>query len=94
MPAQLDQSEGPLYSDALLPQLQQALAALADLQVRYEIDRDYLEDWSGPAQIRDRLVIELNEWHAKGRERLLSRRVQLQREARCPEPVAPQRIDH
>ena len=46
MPIQEGRAEVPFYPDDLLPQLQRTLATLADLQLRYEIERDYLEDWS------------------------------------------------
>ena len=54
---------------------------LANLQLRYEIERDYLEDWSGPAEVKDRLVVELNQCHAANRGGLVSCLAQLQREA-------------
>ena len=54
MPTQEGRAGTPFDPDDLLPQLQQTLATLADLQVRYEIERDYLEDWSGPAEVKDR----------------------------------------
>jgi hypothetical protein len=43
-----DRAEVPFYPDELLPQLQQTLALLADVEIRYEIERDHLESWSGP----------------------------------------------
>jgi hypothetical protein len=43
MPIQEGRAEVPFYPDDLLPQLQQMLGTLADLQVRYEIEREYLE---------------------------------------------------
>jgi hypothetical protein len=55
MPTRLDRGEVPVYPDNRLPQLQQTLATLADLQIRYEIERDYLEDWSGPAEVKTAL---------------------------------------
>ena len=74
--------------------LQQTLATLADLQLRYEIERDYLEDWSGPAEIRDRLVAELNNCHTANREQLMSCLAELQRQARRSEPATPRRTNH
>ena len=94
MPTRLDRAEGPFYSDDLLPQLQQTLATLADVQVRYEIERDYLESWSGPAEIKDRLVAELNQCHTANRERLVLCLAQLRREARGLEPATPRRTAH
>jgi hypothetical protein len=94
MPTQLDRAEAPVYPDDLLPQLQQTLGTLADLQLRYEIERDCLEDWSGPAEVKDRLVAELNQCHAANRERLVSCLAKLKREARCSAPAVLKRTDH
>jgi hypothetical protein len=94
MPTRLDRAEAPVYPDDLLPKLQQTLATLADLQLRYEIERDYLEDWSGPAEIKDRLVAELNHCHTAKREQLMSCLTELKRQARHPEPATPRRTDH
>jgi hypothetical protein len=94
IPTRLDRAEAPVYLDDLLPQLQQTLATLADLQLRYEIERDYLEDWSGPAEVRDRLVAELNNCHTANREQLMSCLAELQRQARRSEPATPRRTNH
>jgi hypothetical protein len=75
------QTDTRVYPDDLLPQLQQALGTLANLQIRYEIERDYLEDWPGSAEVKDRLVVELNQCHAVNRGGLVSCLAQLQREA-------------
>ena len=75
------QTDTRVYPANFLPQLQQALGTLANLQLRYEIERDYLEDWSGPAEVKDRLVVELNQCHAANRGGLVSCLAQLQREA-------------
>jgi hypothetical protein len=94
MPTRLDRAEGPFYPDDLLPRLQQTLAALADVQIRFEIERDFLEDWSGSAEVKDCLVAELNRCHTANRGRLVSCLAQLQREARSSEPAPPKRTDH
>jgi len=47
--------EAPFYLDDLLPALQSMLVALADVDIRHEIDLDYLEDWSGADQVKQRL---------------------------------------
>src|SRR5215211_2498778 len=78
MPLQEGRAGIPFDPDDLLPQLQQTLATLANLQLRYEIERDYLEDWSGPADVKDRLVVELNQCHAANRGGLVSCLAQLQ----------------
>jgi hypothetical protein len=81
------QTDTRVYPDDLLPELQQALGTLANLQICYEIERDYLEDGSGPAEVKDRRVAELNQCHAANREGLVSCLAQLQREARRSEPA-------
>ena len=94
MLAQEGRTEIPFYPDSLLPQLQQTLGTLADLQVRYEIEREYLEGWSGPAEIKDHSLTELNQCHTANRERLVLCLAQLRREARGSEPATPKRTDH
>ena len=64
------QTDTRVYPANFLPQLQQALGTLANLQLRYEIERDYLEDWSGPVDIKNRLLAELNQRYTADRERL------------------------
>jgi hypothetical protein len=93
MPTRPDRAEVPFYPDELLPQLQQTLALLADLETRYEIERDHLESWSGPKEIKDHLLAELDQCHRANRERLASclERVRLGRNV---EPAAPMRADH
>ena len=54
-----DAPETPLYPVDLLPALQSTLAALADIETRHEIERDYLEEWSGPDEVKRRLVAEV-----------------------------------
>ena len=94
MPVQEGRAEVLFYPDDLLPRLQQMLATLADIQIRYEIERDYLEGWPGPAEIKDRLVAELNQCHTADRERLVSCLAQLQREARRSDLAIPKRTGH
>src|SRR3954452_25522224 len=50
-----DGAKATFYPDHLLPALQSTLAVLADLDIRHEIDRDYLEEWSGPDEVRRHL---------------------------------------
>jgi hypothetical protein len=50
--------------------------------------------WSGPAEVKDRLVAELNQCHTANRERLVLSLAQLRREARGLEPATPRRTDH
>ena len=94
MPIQEGRAGIPFYPDDLLPQLQQTLGILADLQLRYEIEREYLEDWSGPGEVKHRLLAELDQCHRANRERLVACLEELRREARGLEPPTPRRADH
>ena len=73
MPARGDASEIPFYPDELLRRLQCTLATLADIEVRYEIERDYLESWSGPRDVKERLLAKLEQCRRADRERVVSR---------------------
>ena len=68
MPAQAYKAKVSLYPDDLLPELQRTLAILADIEARYEIERDYLESWSGPKEVKDYLVADLEQCHRAKRE--------------------------
>jgi len=70
MPTRVDRGEVQGYPDDLLPQLQSVLAILADLEFRHEVQRDYLESWSGPRKEKDRLLADLEQCHRANRERL------------------------
>jgi hypothetical protein len=94
MPIQAGRAGTPFDPDDLLPQLQRTLGMLADLQLRYEIERECLEDWSGPGEVRHRLLAELDQCHRANRSRLVSCLEELRREARGLEPATLQRTDH
>jgi hypothetical protein len=89
MPTHAGRAGVPFYRDDLLARLQQTLAILADLQLRYEIERDYLEGLPGPAEIKDGLVAELNQCHIANRERLASCLAKLQSEVRRSDQEPP-----
>ena len=61
-------SDTPFYPDQLLPELQSTLAALADLEVQFEIVRDSLEEWSGSEDEKRRCCAELEQAHRRARE--------------------------
>src|SRR3954469_3596630 len=71
------------YSDDLLPELQSTLAALAELEVSFEIARDDLEDWSGAEEDKRRCRAELDAAHRKAREAQLKRLAFLQDQIRA-----------
>ena len=48
----------PAELDDLMPELQVALAALTDLEIRHEIELDCLEEWSGQDRVKRSLYAE------------------------------------
>ena len=58
----------PTYPEDLLPEVQSVLAALADLEIRYEIERDHLEDWSGPEEVKQQILDDLEQGYRAERE--------------------------
>jgi|tagenome__1003787_1003787.scaffolds.fasta_scaffold17908925_1 hypothetical protein len=74
--------DAPFYPEDLLPALQDTLGALADLEVRFEIARDRLEEWSGPEEEKQRGRLELAQAHRLAREPLLRHLAGLQEEAK------------
>ena len=93
MPIQ-ESREVPFYPDDLLPQLQRILAILADVDLQHDIQRDYLESWSAPRKVKDRLLADLDQCHTGNRERLESCLRGLRLEARGSDPATPRRTDH
>jgi hypothetical protein len=75
-------SDAPVYPEDLLPALQDTLAALADLEVRYEIARASLEEWSGPEEDKQGHRAELEQLHQHAREPLLRHLTGLQGETK------------
>ncbi len=73
-----DRTEFPFYADHLLPALQSALAALADLDTRYERERDHLEQWTGPEAVKARLIVALEAEWTRSREPIVARLDRLQ----------------
>ncbi len=71
-------ADSPTYRDDLLPELQSTLSALADLEVRYEIAQDTLEEWSGSEEDKQRLRAELAQVHRQAREPYLQHLALLQ----------------
>src|SRR3954469_17891076 len=64
-----NQGEDTLYPDDLLPKIQQILAIMADLELRYETDRCHLANWSGPRAIKARVLADLDQSYKANRER-------------------------
>ena len=93
MSAQPQEANIRFYSDDLLPNLQHTLAALADIETRYEIERDHLVRWAGSGEVKDRLLAELEQCYRANRGRLVSRLEGL-RQGRDLEPAIPRRTGH
>src|SRR3954453_110972 len=58
-----------------------------------EIERDHLESWSGPAEVKGHLLAELEQCHRANRERFTLQLERL-RQGRGLEPATPRRTDH
>ena len=55
----------------LPPEIQQVLAALSEVEARYESELECLKGWSFPDAIRVRFIEQLDARHAKAREPLV-----------------------
>ncbi len=60
------------YPDDLVSELQSTLAALADLEVQYEVVRERLEAWAGPEGIK-KFAAQLEEHYHRKREGYVQR---------------------
>ena len=65
--------------DEIVPAVQSALAALADLDTRYEIERERLDGWRGPKPAKERLSAALQERYRAERRRFAEQLEVLQR---------------
>ena len=69
-------------ADGLLGELQHALASLADVEVRHEVEREQIAAWSGSEADRDRLSEECERRYQLERVPCLRRLDKLQNLAR------------
>ncbi len=60
-------------------EIRTALAALSDIEARYESDREVLKGWSGPEAARQRLLDLLEARHRREREPLVQQLAELHR---------------
>jgi hypothetical protein len=67
-----------IYPSDLLPQLPKLPAALADIETRYEMERERLEQGSGTEDEKQRLRAELETVWQRDREPIARRLAQLQ----------------
>ena len=70
MPMRAEETSERPDPDDCPSDLQRILAILADLDLRHAIQRDQLESWSGPRQVKTRLLADLDRCHRSNRERL------------------------
>jgi hypothetical protein len=70
-------SQAPYYPADLLPELQSALAALADLEVGYEIARERLRERTDSEAIRTRCAADLERRYRSEREQCDQRLAEL-----------------
>ncbi len=61
----------PVYADNLEPAIQDTLSALANIEARYQYERERLERRSGPERVKTRWQQELEERHRKERQPLV-----------------------
>src|SRR3954452_15537107 len=69
MAVQDSQGESTFYPDDLLRKIQQILAIMADLELRYETDRYHLENWSRPRAIKAHVLADLEQSYKANRAR-------------------------
>jgi hypothetical protein len=62
------------------PEIQRALAALADVETRYEIECEQMERWAGPVAWKDRVRAGIEARHMRERQPIVQRLADLQRE--------------
>jgi hypothetical protein len=70
--------QDPWYPADLLPQIQSTLAALADIEVRYQSDQEQLQAWVGPEAIKTRFARQLTERYQRERSPYVQRLTELQ----------------
>ncbi len=68
----------PWYPADLLPQLQSTLAALADMELRYQSDQEQLQGWAGPEAIKTQFAAQLAERYQRERTPYVHRLTELQ----------------
>jgi hypothetical protein len=68
------------YQEDLLPEMQEVLAALANLEVRIEIERECLDNWSGRETLKAYLLAELEQEYRAKREPFVVRLTELKQQ--------------
>ena len=68
----------PWYPADLLLHLQSTLAALADIEARYQSDQEQLQAWAGPEAIKMRFAAKLAERYQRERNPYVQKLSELQ----------------
>jgi hypothetical protein len=55
------------YPDNLLPDIQTMLAALADIEVQYRIEKEQLQNWTGPKAVKEQFAVQIEERYQRER---------------------------
>src|SRR3954454_3915783 len=72
-----------------------ARPSLANLDIRHEIERDYLEEWSGPDEVKQRLMAALEARWQRDREPIVQGLTQLEEQIRAPRKAhRPESVRH
>jgi hypothetical protein len=66
-----------VHHENLALEIQRALAVLADIETRFELDRESLAKWAGPEALRSRFVKMLEIRRAQERDPLVQRLAEL-----------------
>jgi hypothetical protein len=77
-----------IYPDDLLPEAQGLLSALADVEHRYETAHQFIEQWSGPADVKKSCLDTLSEARKRERGLLVQQLAQLEQRL-IPVPEKP-----
>jgi hypothetical protein len=86
-------SDRPVYLNDLLPEAQSLLSALADFEYRYETAHAFMEQWPGPADVKQSCLDTLSESRKRERGLLVKQLVELeQRLVPLPEKASVRRI--
>lgn len=63
-----DTASARIYPDDIQPAVQDTLSVLANIDAHYELERERLEQWTGPSTVKERLTAELEDAHRGERE--------------------------
>src|SRR3954467_7884972 len=74
---------GSADSDDVVSELQSTLSALTSLELRHEIERNCLEEWSGPGEVKQSLLAECERAYQHARAAHLQQLALLQAQVRA-----------